>query len=223
MSECYEVTSELPGQPALDFCLCSVEHNFGLFRGVKPHLLGDRKRRSRSENSTFRPGFFNQKKKAISWGRFLKISEHKNSFRPSVFSHDLLQRWGSFSTREYKDRQKRVTRHRGVCMTHLLTKTKREHQRDTTTHTPAHQITRAYEGIIFDSGTDNAAVNMYYSSVAVATTKGCCTILLPAARAAVHFFTYRVRTLNQQRKRAFTAHIALLQRTSRFCSVVNQP
>ena len=53
-----------------------------------------------------------------------------------------------------------------------------------------------------DSGVDNTAVDMNDSSVAVATTEGCCTNSLPAARAAVYLFLYRARTLSQQ-PRAF--------------------
>ena len=39
-----------------------------------------------------------------------------------------------------------------------------------------------------DFGVDNIAVEMNDSSVAVATTEGCCTNLLPAARATVECF-----------------------------------
>ena len=54
-----------------------------------------------------------------------------------------------------------------------------------------------------DSGVDNTvAVDMNDSSVAVATTEGCCTNSLPAARAAVYLFLYRARALSQQ-PRAF--------------------
>ena len=53
-----------------------------------------------------------------------------------------------------------------------------------------------------DSGVDNIAADMNGSSVAVATTEGCCTNSLPAARAAVYSFLYRARTLSQQ-PRAF--------------------
>ena len=49
-----------------------------------------------------------------------------------------------------------------------------------------------------DSGVDNpAAVDMNDSSVAVATTEGCCTNSLPAARAAVYLFLYRAHTYAQ--------------------------
>ena len=53
-----------------------------------------------------------------------------------------------------------------------------------------------------DSGVDNTAVDMNDSSVAVATTEGCCTNSLPAARAAIYLFLFRARTLSQQ-PRAF--------------------
>ena len=54
-----------------------------------------------------------------------------------------------------------------------------------------------------DSGVDNTAVDMNDSSVAAATTEGCCTNSFPAARAAVYFHKYyRARTLSQQ-PRAF--------------------
>ena len=49
-----------------------------------------------------------------------------------------------------------------------------------------------------DFGVDNTAVDMNDSSVAVATTEGCCTNSLPAARAAVYLFLYRACTLSQQ-------------------------
>ena len=54
----------------------------------------------------------------------------------------------------------------------------------------------------FDSGVDSTAVDMNDCSVAMATTEGCCTNLLPAARAAVYLYLYRPRTLDQQ-PRAF--------------------
>ena len=53
-----------------------------------------------------------------------------------------------------------------------------------------------------DSGVDNTAVDMNYSFEEVATTEGCCTKSLPAARAAVYLCLYRTRTLSQQ-PRAF--------------------
>ena len=56
--------------------------------------------------------------------------------------------------------------------------------------------------VIFDSGVDDTAVDINDSSVAMATTEGCCTNLLPAARAAVYLYLYRPRTLDQQ-PRAF--------------------
>ena len=51
-----------------------------------------------------------------------------------------------------------------------------------------------------DSGMDDTAVDM--NDMAAATTEGCCTNSLPAARAAVYLFLYRARTLSQQ-PRAF--------------------
>ena len=49
-----------------------------------------------------------------------------------------------------------------------------------------------------DSGVDNSAVDMNDSSVAVATTEGCCTNALSGARAAVFsLFLYRARTYAQ--------------------------
>ena len=56
--------------------------------------------------------------------------------------------------------------------------------------------------LIFDSGVDDTAVDINDSSVAMATTEGCCTNLLPAARAAVYLYLYRPRTLDKQ-PRAF--------------------
>ena len=49
-----------------------------------------------------------------------------------------------------------------------------------------------------DSDVNNTAVDMNDSSMAVATTEGCCTNLLPAAHAAVYLFLDRARTFSQQ-------------------------
>ena len=67
-----------------------------------------------------------------------------------------------------------------------LTKTKRKHLRYDNTHTKAHRLrpqrhTIAFEGMIVDFGVDNTALGMLHSSVAVATTDACCTIVIVAS------------------------------------------
>ena len=58
-----------------------------------------------------------------------------------------------------------------------------------------------------DSRADDTAVDMNDSSVAVATTGGCCTNLLPAPRTAVYLFLYRARTFNQQQPSSFDREV----------------
>ena len=133
--------------------------------------MRDRKRRSKTESGICRSDF--------------------DDFRAAFF-HQAFPiatsyiDWGDFRS-EDSDRKilhDKIPRH----VHGPLTKTERKQQRYDNTHTRAirfrpQRYTRTFEGMAVDSGVDNTAFDMH-SSVAVPTTDGCCTILLPPTRRA---------------------------------------
>ena len=81
-----------------------------------------------------------------------------------------------------------ATRYQRVCMTHSPKARENTIHRYDNTHTRAQRLRprkhpRTFKGMKADSGVDNTAFDMH-SSVAVATTDGCCAILLPPGRRA---------------------------------------
>ena len=88
----------------------------------------------------------------------------------------------------------RATRYQGVCTTYshkprelLLIHLRRGNIHTRRTHElRTSRYTRAYEGMVINSGVDNtAAVDMHDSSMAEATAESCFPMLLPAARLEV--------------------------------------
>ena len=163
----------------------SIFFYFILF--FRPNLMRDRKCRPKTKNGIFRSVFVDQKKKTILCDRILTISEQ----------HFLIWRFRSrprtemgviFDQRTWRSKSTARQDTKACAWPTHKNQEKTYHTRDTATHTPEHKgsdhkHTRAFEGMIVDSGVNNTAFDMH-SSVAVATTDSCCTILLPPARRA---------------------------------------
>ena len=123
------------------------------------------------------------------------FDDFRTAFFDLAFSITTPYRNGGHFRSESMAIEKKRTRYQGVCMT-LSHKPRELHQRYGNAHISTQstraQNTKAHTSIprhdIVDSGVDKTAANVHNNFVAVTTTEGCCTILLPAARAVVKVF-----------------------------------